>query len=251
MILLKKDEDFKYNYFMENKISRSKIELFTECPKCFYMDVKLGVKRPSIPGYTLNSAVDELLKKEFDILREKRESHELMKKYNIDAVPFQHEKLDEWRHNFTGVRMKHSSGITVFGAVDDLWINSKGEIHVVDYKSTSTSDEISLDSEYKQGYKRQAEIYQYLMENNGFKVSKTAYFVFANAQKNLEKFDSTLTFEMQIIPYEGDNSWVDSRISQIVKVMESFEIPLPSDSCKYCNYIHEYNNKSTTQPSLF
>lgn len=236
---------------MEGKISRSKIELFTECPKCFYLDVKLSVKRPSIPGYTLNSAVDELLKKEFDILREKKESHELMKSYNIDAIPFQHEKLDEWRHNFTGVRFNHDTGLTIFGAVDDIWINSKGELHVVDYKSTSTLEEISLDSEYKQGYKRQAEIYQYLLENNGFKVSKTAFFVFANALKSPEKFDSKLTFEMQIISYEGDNSWVDQRIREIVKTMKNQELPLPNSNCKYCNYVHEYNNKSQIQPTLF
>jgi hypothetical protein len=56
----------------EYKISRSKIELFTECPRCFYLEVVKGVKRPSMPGFSLNSAVDELLKKEFDILREQK-----------------------------------------------------------------------------------------------------------------------------------------------------------------------------------
>jgi len=236
---------------MEGKISRTKIELYTECPKCFYLDVKLSVKRPSIPGYTLNSAVDELLKKEFDILRESGEPHELMKKYQIDAVPFKHEKLNEWRHNFTGVRITHETGLTIYGAVDDIWINSHGELHVVDYKSTSTLEEISLDSEYKQGYKRQAEIYQYLLENSGFKVSNTAYFVYANALKTPEKFDSKLTFEMQIISYDGDRSWVNQRIKDISKTLESSDIPLPNQNCKYCSYVHEYNNKNQNQPTLF
>ena len=60
------------------KLSRSKVDLFVECPKCFYLDRKLGVGRP--PGYpfSLNSAVDTLLKKEFDIHRAKREAHPLM-----------------------------------------------------------------------------------------------------------------------------------------------------------------------------
>jgi hypothetical protein len=56
-----------YNYGGKNwKLSRSKIDLFLECPRCFYLDNKLGLKRP--PGYpfALNSAVDLLLKKEFD-----------------------------------------------------------------------------------------------------------------------------------------------------------------------------------------
>ena len=44
------------------RISRSKIDLFLNCPRCFYLDRRLGVAQP--PGYpfSLNSAVDKLLK---------------------------------------------------------------------------------------------------------------------------------------------------------------------------------------------
>jgi hypothetical protein len=47
------------------RLSRSKIDMFINCPRCFYLDRKLGVAQP--PGYpfSLNSAVDKLLKKEF------------------------------------------------------------------------------------------------------------------------------------------------------------------------------------------
>src|SRR3989338_756054 len=79
------------------KLSRSKIDDFITCPRCFYIDRRLGVGRP--PGYpfSLNIAVDALLKKEFDIHRAKNMTHPMMKAYGIDAVPFQHEKMDEWR----------------------------------------------------------------------------------------------------------------------------------------------------------
>ena len=51
------------------KISRSSIESFIRCPHCFYLDRKLGIKQPSGPPFSLNSAVDHLLKQEFDIHR--------------------------------------------------------------------------------------------------------------------------------------------------------------------------------------
>ena len=51
------------------KLSRSKIDLFVECPRCFYLDNKLGVSRPKGPSFTLNIAVDALLKREFDTHR--------------------------------------------------------------------------------------------------------------------------------------------------------------------------------------
>ena len=70
------------------RLSRSKIELFTECPRCFYLDNKLGTGRPRGPAFTLNIAVDALLKREFDAHRLKKTAHPLMKKYKVDAVPF-------------------------------------------------------------------------------------------------------------------------------------------------------------------
>src|SRR3989338_3287294 len=79
------------------KLSRSKIDLFVECPRCFYLDRRLGVGRPPGFPFTLNSAVDTLLKKEFNIHRAQKTAHPLMKTYGIDAVPFQHDNLESWR----------------------------------------------------------------------------------------------------------------------------------------------------------
>src|SRR5436305_927345 len=84
------------------KLSRSKIDLFLQCPRCFYLDRRMGISRPSMPSFSLNNAVDALLKKEFDLLRHKGEAHELMNKYQIDAIPFVHPELDRWRENFKG-----------------------------------------------------------------------------------------------------------------------------------------------------
>jgi len=232
-------------------ISRSKIDLFIECPRCFYLDVKGMAKRPSGPGFSLNSAVDELLKKEFDLLRKEKKPHSLMEKYGIKAIPYEHHNLDQFRHNFTGVRFTHENGITFFGAVDDLWINEKGEIHVVDYKSTSTSAEITLEGEYKEGYKRQIEIYQYLLSKIGLNVSKTGYFVYANARKDLDAFNEKLIFDVKIIAYEGSNDWIEGVIQKLSDTLNSEEIPLPNENCKYCEYIKKYNNSFSSQLSLF
>src|ERR1035437_984907 len=77
------------------RLSRSRIDLFLNCPRCFYFDRRLGTDRPPGFPFSLNSAVDKLLKKEFDIHRANGEAHPLMKQYKIDAVPFNHEKMEE------------------------------------------------------------------------------------------------------------------------------------------------------------
>ena len=222
------------------QLSRSKIELFTQCPRCFYMDIRLGISRPSTPPYTLNNAVDNLLKNEFDLLRKNGESHELMKKYDIDAVPLQHKDLPRWRGEVKAyegaLALDEASNILVNGLVDDLWINPKGELIIVDYKATSTTKEISLEDEYKQAYKRQIEVYQWIFRKLGFPVSDTGYFIFANAMKNLPKFDGKLEFDMTIVSHNGDCSWVEKTLMNIRKTLVSNEIPKEASDCEYCAY---------------
>lgn len=222
------------------RISRSKIDSFLECPRCFYLDRRLGLGRPSMPGWALNSAVDALLKKEFDLLRRKGQAHELMKKYQIDAVPFSHPKLPVWRDDvwqFLGASALHQpTNLEICGIIDDLWINKKEELLIVDYKSTSTSQEISLEDEYKQGYKKQMEIYQWIFRKMGFKVNDTGYFVYANASKNRPKFDGRLEFELMILSYQGDDSWVEPTIKKIKDCLESDQIPAVGEKCEHCEY---------------
>lgn len=228
-----------YNYGGDQwKLSRSKIELFLECPRCFYIDNKLGTKRP--PGYpfSLNSAVDALLKKEFDILREKGKRHKIAEEYGVDAWPAEHEKIDQWRENFKGVQYTHEpTGITISGAIDDLWVNSEGEYIVVDYKATSKNEEITeLNKDWQDSYKRQMEIYQWLLRKNGLTVSDTGYFIYCNGRTDVEKFDGKLEFDTTLIDYEGDTSWVEDIIFEIKEVLEADEIPKPDPDCDYCAY---------------
>ena len=86
------------------KVSRSKIELFMQCPRCFWLDNRLKIKRPSGPPFRINSAIDELLKKEFDLHRAAKTPHPIMEEYSVPAIPFAHKDLDTWRENFIGVQ---------------------------------------------------------------------------------------------------------------------------------------------------
>lgn len=219
------------------RLSRSKIDLFINCPRCFYLDRKLGVAQPPGFPFSLNSAVDKLLKKEFDILREKGEAHPLMKKFGIKAIPFKHEKLDEWRDPFKGITYVFKpTNFIITGGVDDLWVNPQEELIIVDYKATSKEGEVSLDAEWQIGYKRQMEIYQWLFRKNEFKVSNTGYFVYCNGKTDGEKFDAKLEFDIKIIPYVGDDSWIEKTITDAYECLKSSLIPQSSVTCDYCNY---------------
>ncbi len=228
-----------WNYGGKNwKLSRSKIDLFQECPRCFYLDNKLGVKRPPGFPFNLNSAVDSLLKQEFDRHRASATRHPLQESYGLAMKPAQDDRIDEWRDNFKGVAMVHKkTGMTVTGAIDDLWVTDDGEYVVVDYKATAKEEAVTeLNDTWHDGYKRQMEVYQWLLRQNGLKVSDTGYFVYCTGRPDAEAFDGKLEFDVHLIPYTGSDAWVEGVIEQIHGVLESKEVPESDKDCDYCRY---------------
>jgi hypothetical protein len=221
-----------------HRISRSKVDLFIECPLCFYLDQRLGVSRP--PGFplTLNIAVDELLKKEFDVHRVDGTSHPYMKTYKIDAVPLNHPRMEEWRDSLRrGVEyVDPATNLSVRGGVDDIWVNPNGEFIVVDYKATSKREEITLDGSLGAQYKRQMEVYQWLLRKNGFTVSPVGYFVYVNADKDKKAFDGKLEFSVKLLPCEGNPDWVEPTLLKIKDALMSDKLPKPGADCDYCAY---------------
>jgi hypothetical protein len=221
------------------RLSRSKIELFNECPRCFYLDNKLGTARPRGPAFTLNIAVDALLKREFDVHRANGTPHPLMTAYGIDAVPLQHKKMDTWRENFEGIEYRdEATGFTISGAVDDLWLDKEGKVIVVDYKATCKDGEIVTldDSSWKDSYARQMGVYQWLLRKNGLDVSPRGYFVYANANADKKAFDKQLEFEVTVVPCDGETDWIDAILPKIKSALDSNEIPPTGSSCEFCPY---------------
>lgn len=221
------------------KLSRSKIDLFLNCAKCFYFDRRLGIGQP--PGYpfNLNSAVDSLLKNEFDHYRSIQKPHPIMEKNGIDAIPYQHQDLDLWRNSLHhGIQYHHKqTNLIITGGVDDIWVNPKGEIIIVDYKATSKSEAVSIDADWQIGYKRQMSLYAWLFKANGFKVCDTGYFVYCNGKANNSRFDYKLEFDISVIPYKIDDSWVEQSIVNAHACLMQSLPPESGSDCDYCRYV--------------
>jgi hypothetical protein len=219
-------------------LSRSKVDLFLECPRCFYLDRRLGIARPAGIPFNLNSAVDALLKKEFDSYRAKGEPHPFMAEAGLNAVPHVHPQLETWRSNFKGVRVVHkASGFELFGAIDDLWRDlATGVLIVADYKATSKDSEVTLDAEWQDGYKRQMEFYQWLLRGQGLSVSSRGWFVYCNGRRDLDSFDNRLEFRVKMIPYDGDDCWIEPVLAKIRQTLITSQPPEIEKECEYCAF---------------
>lgn len=228
------------------KVSRSKIELFKQCPRCYWLDSRLKISRPSGPPFNINKAIDELFKKEFDRHRQAGTQHPIMIENNLEAVlPFKHADLDKWRYNFTGVATLHEpTNFHVYGAVDDIWVNDAGELIVVDYKATAKQSDVTINADWQISYKRQMEVYQWLLRQNGFQVSDTGYFVYTNARFDLDGFNDRVEFRTKLIPYKGDDSWIEPTLADMKACLENDTMPpvgvaAMGGPCDFCEYARE------------
>jgi len=221
------------------RMSRTKIEEFIKCPRCFVLDVKHGIKKPAGVPFTLNVAVDNQLKKEFNIYRKNQQVHPLVAAAGLDLVPFDHPELDTWRSNFKGVSYTTADNrFTIYGAVDDLWVNKAGEITVVDYKATGRQEAVTALGEggFYDGYRRQLEIYQWLLRKNGFNVSNIGYWVYVTATQKQESFENALHFESNLVSYKGSSDWIDEKLNEIYQNLNEYEVPGPAEDCEVCNF---------------
>ncbi|MDP2638420.1 MAG: PD-(D/E)XK nuclease family protein [Candidatus Levybacteria bacterium] len=215
------------------KLSRSKIELLFDCPRCFWFYAGKGIARPFGAPYTINNAVDFLLKKEFDEHRKNGTAHYLIEREGIDAIPYMHNDIDKWRNTFTGIQYHHpATDFLIFGAVDDIWVDSKGNLIVVDYKASGAKEGELYDS-----YKRQMEIYQWILRQNGFKVQNRGYCVYCRVNKDNGFAKGNLSFDIKVQPYDGDDSWVEDKILEAKKILDG-NMPDSSELCDYCLYVN-------------
>jgi CRISPR/Cas system-associated exonuclease Cas4 (RecB family) len=226
------------------KLSRSKIELFVECPRCFYLDQVHRISRPPGFPFSLNNAVDELLKKEFDYYRSRKMSHPLQIQSAPDFIPADDVRMDQWRNSLRGgvsyVHPEHNC--TYFGGIDDLWVNDKDEYAVVDYKATAADQPVNTLPTWAGGYARQLAFYAWLLQQNGLTVLNTGYIVYATASKNRDRFDNKLDFDIHVLPIALDHTWITPTLDNIQQTLASGNIPPTNQNCKYCSYMEKGMN---------
>ncbi len=227
------------------KISRSGLNLFLECPRCFWLDLHHKIKRPPGYPYTLSAAVDFLVKKEFDKYRNEGTLPPVLKKFGIkDAKLFTGPELSEWRNNFKGVAYydEHLNA-TLYGAVDDILEFDDGSLAVIDYKS-SGSKEITIYEDYR----RQMEVYNYILKQKGHQTYPEAFFVFYQVIKEGEDgFANALKFKEDVRPVVVNTDWVGEAFTRAVEIARSEKAPIDKPKKGHCDHCHYVDMASRFQ----
>ncbi len=220
------------------QLSPNSLNLFLECPHCFWLEKKMGIKRPPPYPYALNMAVDILLKEEFDEYRKKNEPHPLLVAHNIPAKLFSNQDLlNQWRSNFSGIRFYDSElDATIFGAVDDVLEFMDGKLAPLDYKSTGSSVPNVYDR-----FQIQMDTYTYLLEKNGFLTPRKGYLAFYIVDKK-NGFIDRLPFRKELIEIETNPSDIPALFKDAVAVLRRNTPPPHSPDCKFGEWFRQAGN---------
>jgi len=224
------------------QLSPNSLNLFLECQHCFWLDKNLGIKRPPPYPYALNSAVDALLKEEFDAYRAKNLPHPLLQENNINAKLFSNQKLlNQWRSNFAGIRyFDEALGATLFGAVDDVLefedpSDPSGQafkIAPLDYKSTGSSAANVYDR-----FQLQMDTYAYLLEKNGYKTTRKGYLAFYVVDKS-RGFIDRLPFRKEVMEIDTNPSDIYEIFKDAVNCLKQPTPPPHSQDCQFGKWLN-------------
>jgi len=215
------------------KLSPNSLNLYYECPLCFWLDKRMGIRRPQPYPYALNAAVDVLLKEEFDKYRKKGELHPLLVANNIPAKLFSNQKLlNEWRNNFEGIRYYDAElDATLFGAVDDVLEFTEGKLAPLDYKSTGSKVPTIYDR-----FQLQMDIYTFLLEKQGYKTVRKGCLAFYIVDKE-NGFEGRLPFRKEIHMIDTDPTYVQGVFKEAVELLRKDAPPAHNPDCQYGQWL--------------
>ena len=236
---------YSYNSSRPFKLSRTKIDLFFECRRCFFLDQKFGIKRPHGTPLVLSNRIVDDFKKELNICRVEKNIHSKVKELNKNLIPISHNKLEEWKSSFKGASfLDDSTNLLVVGIIDDIWLDrSTNKNHSVIIKSNSKKNQMSYENIWP-GYWRQLSLYSYLLSKNLLPMSSTGILVFINTPTSMDQMENKKNFNLNIFEKILDFDWIQPTIKEISKTLNKETPPESSKKCKYCNYY--YNIKKLT-----
>jgi hypothetical protein len=203
--------------------------LWDECPRCFYLKVVHGFARPSSAFPRIFSRIDKLMKDFFAGLPTSTLSATLP----AGVINF----ADRWVVSQPVHLPGHTHSVYIKGRFDSVIEFADGSYGVVDFKTSEPRQE------HVPFYSRQLHAYAYALEYPAGKALHlapiTCLGLLCVEPVGMSR-DST-----DRLAYMGEVTWLDcpkdeagflSFIDGVLSVLENPQLPLPAESCAFCQY---------------
>jgi len=201
-------------------LSPSTLNLFRECPRCFWLHINRSVKRPRGPFPSIASGLDAVIKEYFDLYRGKEVLPPLLegkiKGYLIPQLP---KKLF--------FRDKTNNAL-LMGLLDECLVLENNIYAALDYKTRRSFPEGVHPS-----YQLQMDVYTLLLERNNYNTKGVAYLLYFVPSPG--QWHQGIPFGVKLIEVKTS---VKRAQKIFEKALETLRQPLPDSlgDCEYCNW---------------
>lgn len=214
-------------------LSPSKLNLFQECPLCFWLSEVKGVHRPQGPFSSLPNGLDRLIKEYFDQYRVLgKVPPELEGK--VEGKPFSDQALmDKWRNWKTGLSYTDDTlNAVLFGALDECFVN--GDYYIpVDYKTRG----FDLKEDSTSYYQTQLDCYAFLLEKSGYPTPSFGYLIYYIPKKVEENGLIKFRIEPQKMETNPQRAY-----EVFAKALQLIANPAPAShsGCQFCSWGNDF-----------
>jgi len=210
------------------RLSPSSLNVFLECPRCFWLDKNKKIKRPRGIFPSLPGGMDLVIKKYFDKYRLNNElppevQNKIIGKLFSDIATL--EKWRNWRNSDLRYEDKGSNA-TLIGALDDCLVED-GYYIPLDYKTRGSE----LKEDPRKYYQNQLDCYCLMLESRGYKTKGLAYLLYYWPEE--VRRDSVVKFHVEPIKIET-NIESAKRIIKDAAALLASPMPKPGANCEYC-----------------
>jgi len=236
MFLRNKKKKRQLKIKMKFKLSPSSLNLMQDCKRCFWLDKHNIWKRPETIFPSLPSGMDRILKAHFDNFRDKGKlPPELctnghckdMKLFGKD----EEEKglLKVWRSNLKGIMFQDDKGNILHGAVDNILVK-ENKLIVLDYKTRG----YPIKEDTSEHYKNQLDIYNFLLQKNGFDTEDFSFLLFYIPKEVLETGE--VIFDTSLVKMPSNPKNAEKLFKSALELLNG---PCPKETCEWCQCIKE------------
>ncbi len=217
---------------MSYTLSPSRLRLFQECRKCFWLETVHSIKRPQGFASSLPSGIDAVLKDHFDLYRE---LGSLPPELAIEGLDDYHlfddrETLSVWRTNSQGLRYRDfRSGILLRGAIDALLVKDTQYV-ILDFKTRGYARKPKTHTYYQS----QLDVYAFLLEQNGYEPADHAFLLFYCPAHVTD--ETTFVFDTDLVTMSVDPRAGERLFQRAVTFLRQKQEPPHNPECRFCQW---------------
>lgn len=211
-------------------LSKSTLEVFQDCPRCFWMAKVAKVDRPRGPMPSIVNAIDAQMKALVEDRARTKEPVPYLNGHKESPFPDRAfvKKCRSWR-TFQAVINTETRSVQAWGELDDLLVDETGIVSPWDFKSKGDAP----DQAYCEKYNTlQGDMYHLLLEANGLKCSGFARFTYIWP-----------VYQTGDIVFLSKNIDMKTDPNRAIKVLDAAAMclegacPPLSPSCIYCTFV--------------